>query len=180
MFDFFHFNTKDLFMTRRFSFKSLLIKTSSYGALDYRLERRVYGFRLPEDYTDERPTTRAANGTLSFLARVKMWLRLLMGVVETVPSLPAYSDAPLNRAMARRRRGKLPLSRRGDDLGYHIYRRYGLKRAQQWLYNRSLTPRVRWCFVRKFIERWAPRENLARCTASSGLGPLCAAPLSPD
>ena len=74
-------------MTRRFSFKSLLIKTSSYGALDYGLERRVYGFRLPEDYTDERPTTRAENGTLSFLARVKMWLRLLMGVVETVPSL---------------------------------------------------------------------------------------------
>ena len=164
-------------MTRRFSFKSLLIKTSSYGALDYRLERRVYGFRLPEDYTEQRQT---ANGTLSFLARVKMWLRLFMGVVETVPSLPAYSDAPLNRAMARRRRGKLPLSRRGDDLGYHIYCRYGLKRAQQWLYNHSLTPRVRWCFVRKFIERWAPRENLARCTASSGLGPLCAAPLSPD
>ena len=177
MFDFFHFNTKDLFMTRRFSFKSLLIKTSSYGALDYRLERRVYGFRLPEHYAAER---QPKNGTLSFLARVKMWLRLLMGVQESVPSLPAYSDAPLNRAMARRRRGKLPRVRRGDDLGYHIYRRYGLKRAQQWLNNRSLTPRVRWCFVRKFIERWAPRENLARCTASSGLDPLCAAPLSPD
>ena len=169
-------------MTRRFSFKSLLIKTSSYRALDYGLERRVYGFRLPLDYVAEHYAAERhpKNGTLSFLARVKMWLRLLMGVVETVPSLPAYSDAPLNRAMARRRRGKLPLSRRGDDLGYHIYRRYGLKCAQQWLYNRSLTPRVRWCFVRKFIERWAPRENLARCTASSGLSPLCAAPLSPD
>ena len=105
-------------MTRRFSFKSLLIKTSAYRALEYRLERRVYGFRLPEHYAAER---HPKNGTLSFLARVKMWLRLLMGVVETVPSLPAYSDAPLNRAMARRRRGKLPLSRRGDDLGYHIY-----------------------------------------------------------
>jgi len=155
-------------MTRRFSFKSLLIKTSSHGALDYGLARRVYGFRLPEGYVAE-----------DFLARVKMWLRLLMGVVETVPSLPAYSDAPLNRAMARRRGAKLPPSRRGDDLGYHIYRRYGLKRLQQWLYNRSLTPRVRWCFVRaNWI--WAARESVAGCMAPSPLAPLCAAPLSPD
>jgi len=126
-----------------------------------------------------------------FLARVRLWFVLIFGgdadevsdessresvTVERVTRISAY---PRNRHKARLRRRNLPLARRADPLSHHFLRRYGYTRFRQWIYNRTLTPRIRWCF-QAWNWRWAPRESFVGCVWFPDFTAKCSAPLHPD
>jgi len=142
-----------------------------------------------------------------FLARVRLWFVLVFGgdadeasdvssyesagessdvssgepsresvTVERVTRISAY---PRNRHKARLRRRNLPFARRADPLSHHFLRRYGYTRFRQWIYNRTLTPRIRWCF-QAWNWRWAPRESFVGCGWFPDLAAKCSAPLHPD
>jgi len=126
-----------------------------------------------------------------FLARVRLWFVLVFGgdadeasdkssresvTAERVTRISAY---PRNRHKARLRRRNLPLARRADPLSHHFLHRYGEIRYRQWINNRTLTPRIAWCF-RDWNWLWAPRESFAGCAWLQQLLGFCAAPLRPD
>ena len=86
---------------------------------------------------------------LSLLARIRMWLRLIWGggsvETESVHNVPVVAA---NRAEARIYGRKMPLARREDPLALVFYRRVGRARFLRYIYDGSLTGRVRWCFTR--------------------------------
>ncbi len=86
---------------------------------------------------------------LSLLARIRLWLRLIWGggVVET-ESVHNVQVVAANRAEARIYQRKMPLARREDLLALVFYRRVGRARFLRYIYDGSLTGRVRWCFTR--------------------------------
>lgn len=167
-------------MTYRFTLKLLLLGSVSHGAQDFSAQPWLLAFELEADYALEEIVSAQPRHTLSLLGWIKAWLCLLMGVGgdDLLPA-PRAPDAPLNRRFARRRLNKVVSARKMDGLVYHIYRRYGLKRCQQWLYNRKLTGRVHWCFGR-VVKRWSMAEGLARQNVMAQLSPQCRAILSPD
>lgn len=157
--------------------KSILKDSVSHGAQEFSLHPYLFSFHLAEPAED---FCNQPSATMSFLERIRMWLRLLWGDKQAVFEVASVRyDVPLNRYFMRRRSAKIPAARQGDALGYHILCRYGLKRLQEWLYNRTLTGRVRWCFrPRKW--RWLALLNCAvlRCIISAAA--YCGAPLRPD
>ena len=97
---------------------------------------------------------------LSLLARIRLWLRLIWGggvvETETVPDVPVVAA---NRAEARIYGRKMPLARREDPLALVFYRRVGRARFLRYIYDGSLTSRVRWCFTR-WNWKWCARVSL--------------------
>jgi hypothetical protein len=124
---------------------------------------------------------------LGFLARIRMWLRLIWGggVVAT-KSVLAVPVVAANRAEARIYGRKMPLARREDPLALVFYRRVGRARFLRYIYDGSLTGRVRWCFTRwnwKWKKRIcfkliAPTSPKKRDALSRSFAPLIA--LFPD
>lgn len=157
--------------------KAVLTIAVSHGAQEFCRRPFLYAFELEAGYENGAELNESA---LGFLARVRLWLSLLWGGRGAVFSAGCQSyNITYNRRMLRRERHKLPAARQADALAYHILCRKGLKACQQWLYNRGLIGRVRWCFRK---DHW--RAASRRCFAN-GLGEalthiLCAAPLSPD
>lgn len=147
-------------------FKHYLLSGASFGAVDVAL-----GASRPKH--DDAPQ--------SFLARVRLWLQLIFGGSESVAirHVTCVTSPPPNRHKARLRRRKLPLQRRPCALSHHFLHRYGYTRFREWIYNRTLTPRVRWCF-QDWNWRWAPSESFADCAEMFQIEAICAAPLHPD
>jgi len=161
------------FMTRRrpdntMSLASIYLKSVSYGALSLALSRRE----------PELPVA-----ALGLLARIGVWLRLIFDDVFAKPIAICVdthaSAAPLNRTLRRRKRRSLPLARRADRLAEVILRRFGYGRYLEWIYNRTLTPRVRWCFF-SWNWAWSPRRWFLGCEEVLKTALLCHAPLRPD
>jgi len=154
-------------------FKHILLSGVSFGAVDITLAAALKRGPAPLHI-------RSAHG---FLARVGVWLLLIFGggsgrevathhVIYIAPTSP-------NRHKARLRRRKLPMPRRPDLLAQHFLRRYGRLRYLEWIYNRTLAPRIAWCF-RDWNWRWAPRESFVACAGDAQLTMDCAAPIWPD
>ena len=161
---------------------SILLRSVSHGAQAFSLHPYLFEFQIDQTYEGIVEGCGEYHGSAAgVLARIRLWLRLLWGGREAVfTSAHVRYDAPSNRQFARRRRNQnLPTVRRADALAYHILRRQGLKRCQQWLYNHTLTGRVRWCF-KKDNWRFASRRNFADCVIASPLSSACSAPLRPD
>ena len=100
---------------------------------------------------------------LGFLARAWMWLRLIWtgGRAETIFTNRAPRQRK-NRAVVRRSRRRVPLSRRANPLAFVLARRFGRARFLRFLYDETLTGRVRWCFT-AWNWKWPPRVS---CTVN--------------
>mgnify|MGYP000274173659 CR=1 FL=1 len=119
-----------------------------------------------------------------FFGRIKLWFKLIFGGVlgggVVVREVVRRRDAPApNRHKTRLRQRKLPLARRPDALAHHFLYRYGYTRFRHWIYNRTLIPRIAWCF-RDWNWRWAKRQSFAGCVGEAQLSAMCDAPLRPD
>jgi len=124
----------------------------------------------------------SAKPALSVLARMRIWLRLIFGrtQLDEIYVLSVTSNtAPLNRTCRRRQRRALPLARRADRLADVIYRRFGRGCYLQWIYNRILTPRFRWCFT-AWNWSWRPRSAFLCFSDDIAAPPYCGAVLRPD
>ena len=150
---------------------SALLSTVSMRALHYGLSAAVISQRAETD------------AALGLLGRVKLWLGLIFSGFHAgqMQALPAAAQRPArpNRHKARLRQRELPLARKGDLLAHHIFRRYGRACFLNWIYNRSLTPRCRWCFT-AWNWAWQPRSAFLSCGAIFTAALYCAAPLRPD
>ena len=104
-------------------------------------------------FEDSRPAP------MGFLARAWTWLRLLWtgGAAQAEGVVRARVPAR-RRALIRRARRRLPLSRRANPLAFVLARRFGRARYLRFLYDESLTGRVRWCFT-AWNWKWAPRAD---------------------
>jgi len=108
---------------------SLLCRTVSHGAQETRLSPLFIGFRLEVNYVATREdlflgTVLQGDPAMRFLARVKMWLTFLFtGRLDV-------GGAPRPQRLLR----------------HAILKHWGYKRLVQWLYNRTLISRVRWCW----------------------------------
>ena len=166
---------------------SLLSSTVSHSAQETRLAPLFIGFRLEVDYVATREdlflgTVLQGGPAMSFLARVKMWLTFLFTGrldVEVAPSpQKLLRHVPSNR-QARRRDKLVPnAARPAYGLRHAILKHWGYKRFVQWLYNRTLMSRVRWCW-RMFTRRVRARLSLG-CMVKAMAIAFCAAPLRPD
>ncbi len=180
----------------RFTIRDILLNSGSHGAQEYRLFPPVCALDV-EGYGQ--PSVRIASeaGTLSFIRRVHLWLKLVFGLCGqgcAVTSRPgshltmarqkrrAFSHRAKRRANARKApahdlemlmsfvpsaRGGLTLNQYRERLG----RISVLGRAQ--IYHRFLTHRV----SRSRILRLRAR---LRSSMGAGCPALCSAPLSPD
>ena len=150
---------------------SILLCSTSAGALNYGVElAAAYPHRQDEM-------------ALGLLGRVALWLRIIFsgfyaGEMQVQSVAHRQCVAP-NRQKTRMRQRALPLARRGDLLAHHMMRRYGRARFLNWIYNRTLTPRVRWCFT-AWNWAWLPRMRFAFCDMTAGRPAPCSAILSPD
>lgn len=157
--------------------RALLTYRPAHGAMDFASHPFIYAFYLTPDYGQ---ASVPHNETLGFLARIRLWLELLLG-----RSLSAFEakfvcyHAPDNRRRLRQRNRNASKRRRGCALGHHIYRRKGLKACREWLYKYSLIWRLGWSFGRK-REPLSARGAIAKNTILSGAIMLCGAPLKPD
>ena len=156
---------------RRALYKDYLLQSVSFGAMGGML-------RLGPTSPFELGAMPAAHG---FLARVRLWLQLIFGRGEAITArrVTRVTAPPPNRHKARLRRRKLPLPRRPDALAHHFLRRYGYTRFRCWIYNRTLTSRIAWCF-RDWNWLWEPRGHFARCEDMPQVEAQCGAPLCPD
>ena len=158
------------------------MRHASAGALAFSLSPLMSDFQLPEAYeaaTDTNLLAAEHPVPFSLLARIKLWLSLVFGFgAECYDTKPAQVCKASNRTLARRS-SKIPMARRADRLALHMLRRYGLKRCQQWLYNRTLTGRVGWCFGR-FSWRGVSRRVFSRQVGLRLALTPGAAPLRPD
>jgi len=160
----------------RFSLTSLLLRTVSHGAQEHYLHSRLLAFEIDAAYIN---SAVYPSSKIGFMARIWMWLQLLWGQYDLVfKSNYAICGAAPNRHYARKRRRKLPAARQATAISLMILRQKGLKKCQQWLYNRTLVGRVRWCFTGQW--RWASRQNLSSCMGLSLGVSHCGAPLCPD
>jgi len=129
------------------------------------------------------PAAYKSEVAIGFLGRVKLWLRIIFsgfGIGQMqVKSTAAQSRNVANRHKTRLHKRALPLARRGDLLAHHMMRRYGRARFLNWIYNRTLTPRVRWCFT-AWNWAWQPRMSFAGCDLKPGRNSVCFATLRPD
>lgn len=150
---------------------SVLLCSSSRAALHYGVERA------------EACPMAESEVAIGFLGRVKLWLRIIFsgfGIGQMqVKSTAAQSRNVANRHKTRLHKRALPLARRGDLLAHHMMRRYGRARFLNWIYNRTLTPRVRWCFT-AWNWAWQPRMSFAGCDLKPGRNSVCFATLRPD
>ena len=150
---------------------SVLLCSSSRAALHYGVERAAAcPIAEPE-------------AAIGFLGRVKLWLRIIfngfgIGQMQVKSTAAQPRNVP-NRHKARLRKRALPLARKGDSLAHHMMRRYGRARFLNWIYNRTLTPRVRWCFT-AWNWAWQPRMSFAGCDIQYCCDAICSVILSPD
>ena len=156
---------------RRPPLTQIYLSSVSYRALDFSLRlgaKRAYAPSVP---------------VLGLLARIGLWFRIVFSGVFGNPVAVCVDSraptAPLNRTHRRRKRRSLSLARRADRLADIILRRYGYARFLQWIYNRTLTPRTRWCFF-AWNWAWRPRITFLGCEQTLGTVMRCAAPLRPD
>jgi len=149
---------------------SILLRSASHRALCLGLEAALV--------TPSRTKT-----ALGFLARLRIWLRLIFGGVTDdrfcLCAECCETVAPLNRTLRRRRRRALPLARRADRLADVIHRRFGHARYLQWLYNRTLTSRFRWCFT-AWNWSWRPRSAFLCFSGDISAPPSSHVALHPD
>jgi len=150
---------------------SILLRSTSKSALHYGVEMAA---ALPKAESE---------ATLGLLGRVALWLRIIFsgfhrGEMQVQSAACPQQSAP-NRQKTRLRQRTLPLARRGDLLAHHIWRRYGRACFLNWIYNRTLTPRTRWCFT-AWNWAWLPRMRFAFCDMTASRHLPCFAILSPD
>lgn len=158
-------------MTPRPPLMQIYLNSVSYGALRVSLT-------LARPVMESRP-----GNALGLLARIGVWLRIIFRDVFGRPvvmcldtSTPA---APLNRTRRRRKRRSLPMARRADKLADVIRRHFGWACYLQWIYNRMLTSRVRWCFT-AWNWAWRPRSAFLYFGRDITAPLFCGAALHPD
>ena len=163
--------------TRSRKLRSILKGCVAHGAMDFACYPFLYVVYLDADYDN---AAAAHDGTLSFLARVRLWLQLLWGGSSSAfdPQCVHYHMTD-NRHRVRKRQRKACSRRQACLLGYHIYRRKGLKACREWLYKYSLTWRLGWC-LRRHRERGAGYRPIAQKAKFGFAFMLCGAPLKPD
>ena len=159
------------------TYSSRLNEHVSYGALEYTLHPFIYAFQLDSNYED---SIEYFGSALGFLARVKLWLKLLWERWNSEGNMPrvAHSYQP-NRKNLRRNRRRNGRAAQACPLGYLILRRKGLKACRDWMYNYSRSGRVHWCFKH---HRWhyQARRSFANCAGGHLTAVLCNASLRPD
>jgi len=160
--------------------RETLISYYANGVSHGALISRLYVVANPYQSMEAEPNHQAAIGLLE---RVRLWLQLIFGEIYGKNMMARLTTQPYeskpNRYYARKRRHKMPLARQADSLGYHILRRRGYAACLEWIYNRTLTTRIVWCF-KDWGWRDMPRICFAVCTDESQKPPHCAKPLSPD
>lgn len=124
---------------------------------------------------------RLSNSHLGFIARIRIWLRMIWGQEGAAQAeLISYTAAPApNRAAVRLARRPLSLSRQGGEFSIFLWRAFGRARYLRYLYDETLTPRVRWCFT-KWNWKWAGRLCFVSCGYIPHVDIGCHAPLFPD
>jgi len=127
------------------------------------------------------PDVERSEAGLGFLARIRLWLRLVFGGVfgsaVTVHALP--SEPRLNRRGERRAKRKFALAHSTFALGHILLRDYGYSRFLQWLCDFTLLSRIERCFLsrRRF---WMARKGVSACEEVAKINVICGAPLCPD
>ena len=149
----------------------------AHGTMDFVGHPFIYAFYLTPDYGQASVSHSEA---LGFLARIRVWLELLLGRNPSAfeAEFVGY-HAPDNRRRLRQRSRNASKRRQGCALGHHIYRRQGLKACREWLYKYSLVWRLGWSFGRT-REGISARGVIAQGGRPSFAMVLCGAPLKPD
>lgn len=149
----------------------------AHGAMDFAGHPFIYAFYLTPDYGQAAVFHGEA---LGFLARIRVWLELLLGRSPSAFEAEFVGHhAPDNRRRLRQRSRNASKRRQGCALGHHIYRRQGLKACREWLYKYSLVWRLGWSFGQK-RGGLTGRRTIARSAIPRFAALLCAAPLRPD
>ena len=162
--------------------RHILLNSGSHGAQEYRLFPRFYAFEL-EGYDELQSGSVAQDGLLGFLARLRLWLRLLFPIFQAdqtrLYTVRALNSLGRNRRSYRQDRHERPLAYRTYVLGHILLRRYGCARFVQWLCKFTLWSRLERCFLprRRF---WDARRCFADCAAHWHQQLRCSAPFSPD
>lgn len=102
------------------------------------------------------------NNLLVLMARIKMWFCLIWNTSAVRAAARPVHETVLNRAESRIKRRCVPIARRPSPLASILYRSFGRARYLRFLYDETLTGRVRWCFT-KWNWKWCTRVYLKEC-----------------